>query len=592
MTITSKQIQKHQHLLKTTSSSYLNKLSWLKLIDVSAIAQKYSTPLYITNWTRILENLREFSSLLGKDDNVYFPIKTSPCLATFRMLAKRGCGADCASLREVQLARLAGVSASQLSYYSPAPNLDLAATLLKDGGSVVIDAASKLKALEALLGETPFSGKLMLRVNSPLYNSYLDEAAYQKHTDHGALTSQFGIPSEEVLSLLHSTKLPISGLHNHVGTQMDNVEVFRESLDALHELCEVIHAVTEHKIDTLNLGGGLGIASHREEIFPSIADLREALEPQFKSEYTYRMEPGSALFGDATALLAQVTTRKTTRSKGWAIMNVGSDQLFKVTLAGFSQEVLLADGTPLPREGKDSIAGPLCFAGDIILPETDLTGVEEGDLLLLPNAGSYCKAVSNRFNGQSEPGTLIIQESLVQEGTQENSKERLAYIHEEPYWEPIIQSYLPECLPSSNNPAKVFSEQQVDKLRSVYLHKQCGSDTYSFHEFTKLSEEHYKMIVEANSQVSFLSAPLVMRIIADATIAVVIDSLGSEEKDISVWGSRFNVSLDSILRSDRRHPLTIKLTPRMTAEHSKKREFIAYWQLGNGASHGNILVIV
>ena len=450
--------------------------------------------------------------------------------------------------------------------------------------------------LEYRLG-LPEIGSVSL-VRPRLYGTYLDKADYQKHTAHGTLTSQFGIPSEEVISLLESTKLSISGLHSHVGTQMDNVEIFQENLSALHELCEVIHAITDHKIDTLNLGGGLGIASHREDSFPSIAQLEEALKRQFKPEYTYKMEPGSALLGEATALLTQVITRKTARGKGWAIVDVGSDQLFKVTLAGFSQEVLSAEGALLPREGPDSIAGPLCFAGDVILPATDLTGVEEGDLLILPNAGSYCKAISNRFNGQSEPGTLIVQEDLAQKDliqenqTKDKYKKTLAYIHEDSYWEPIIQGYLPQSFQSPSDSPKIFADQQVDKLRSVYLHKQCGADTYAFHEFTKLSDRNYTMAVSVNSQVSFLSAPLVMRIISDATIAVVIDSLGSEEKEISVWGSRFNVSLDSILRSDRRHPLNIQLTPKMTSKHSKKREFIAHWQLGKGASHGNILVVV
>ncbi|MEO1386527.1 MAG: hypothetical protein AAFV85_04010 [Cyanobacteria bacterium J06634_6] len=613
MTITTKLLQKHQNPLESASSLYRNQLSWLKSLNVTDISKQYSTPLYITNWTQLLNNLKIFSALLKGAENVYFPVKTSPCLATFRMLSRQGCGADCASPREIQLARLAGVQSSQISYYSPSPDLQLAASLLQDGSSVIIDAPSKLADLETLLGNTPFSGKLMLRVNSPLYNSYLDEAEYQKHTAHGSLTSQFGIPSEEVLSLLASTKLPISGLHAHVGTQMDNVEIFQESLDALHELCDVIHAVTHHQIDTLNLGGGLGVAAHEGEKFPSIADLADALENKFKPDFAYKMEPGSALFGNATALLTQVVTRKSTRGKGWAIVNVGSDQLFKVTLAGFAQEVLLADGTPLPREGSDSVAGPLCFAGDVLLPETDLSSVEEGDVLILPNAGAYCRAIGNRFNGHSEPGTLIVQEDQVM---------GLAYINEDSYWEPTIQSYRPLVLTDAssvdtsstdtsstggalesqslkdqhprilNIPSQAFTPQQVDKLRSVYLHKQCGNDAYSFHDFTKVSEEKYEMTIAVESPVSFISAPLVMRIISDATIAVVVDSLGSEEKEISVWGSRFNVSLDSILRSDRQHLLEIQLTQKMTSPHAKKQELIAYWQLGKGASHGNILVIV
>ncbi len=558
------------------------KVSWFQKLDLAEIAHQYATPLYITNRTQILNNLQAFKSILGENEYVYFPVKVNPCLATFNMLAEQGCGADCASSGEVRLARLAGIPTSRLSYYSPAPDLKLAATLLQDGGSVIIDSVSKLIPLEEELGEVPFSGKLFLRVNPPLYNSYGTKADYQAYTSHGDLTSQFGIPTEEVLPFLNSTKLPFSGLHVHVGTQMDNVEIFQESIDALHELCDLIHAFTNHKILELNLGGGLGIASQGEDHFPSISELGDALQSRFRPEFIYKMEPGNALFGNATALLTRVVTRKSNRGKGWAIVDVGSDQLLKVTLAGFSQDVFRADGTLLPKSGTDSIAGPLCFAGDVLLPETNLTGVKEGDLLLLPNTGAYCRSIGNHFNGYSEPGTLIVDES---------KEIGLAYKHEDPYWEPTIQSFQPQYIEESDLSSKTFSKQQVENIRSVYLKEQCGNDTYSFHDFTRVAKGHYEMGIEVDSPVAFISAPTVMRIISDAAIAATIDSQGLAEKNSSVWGNRFTISLNRILRTKRRHRLSFYLTPMMSSSHSSKREHIAYWQLGDGCTHGTISII-
>jgi diaminopimelate decarboxylase len=568
--------------LETVVQSSLRKVSWFQQLDLAAIAHQYSTPLYITNRTQILNNLQEFKNILGENKYIYFPVKVNPCLATFKMLAEQGCGADCASAREIQLARLAGIPASRLSYYSPAPDLNVAVTLLRDGGSVIIDSASKLVPLEEKLGNVPFSGKLFLRVNPPLYKSYAAKADYQKHTSHGSLTSQFGLPTEEVLAFLDSTKLPFSGLHVHVGTQMDNVEIFKECVDVLHELCDVIHAFTHHIISDLNLGGGLGIATHEEDHFPSISELGDALKNKFRPNFTYKMEPGNALLGNATALLTRVITRKSTRGKGWAIVDVGSDQLLKVTLAGFAQEIYCADGTRLPKSGADSIAGPLCFAGDVILPETDLTGVKEGDLLLLPNTGAYCRSIGNHFNGYSEPGTLMVDES---------HEIGLVYAHEDPYWEPIIQSFQPQYIEELDLSPQTFSEQEVENIRSVYLNKQCGNDTYSFHNFTRVAKGHYEMNIEVDSQVSFISGPTVMRIISDAAVAVTIDSIGLAEKNISVWGSRCTISLNSILRSKRQHRLSLYLTPMMSSSSSKKREHIVYWQLGEGSGHGNLLLV-
>lgn len=575
-------INRDQSNLGTAVKSILLKASWFQQLDLAAIAQQYSTPLYITNQAQILRNLKAFKDILGDNKHIYFPVKVNPCLATFKMLADQGCGADCASSREVQLARLAGIPNSQLSYYSPAPDLNLAVTLLQDGGSVIIDSVSKLAPLEEKLGNVSFPGKLFLRVNPPLYKSYGAEADYQKYTSHGSLTSQFGIPTEEILSFLNSTTLPFSGLHVHVGTQMDNVEIFQECIDVLHEVCDLIHAFTNHIISDLNLGGGLGVANQEEDRFPSISDLGNALKSKFRPEFTYKMEPGTALFGNASVLLTRVVTRKSTRSKGWAIVDVGSDQLLKITLAGFAQDIYRADGKLLPKSGTDSIAGPLCFAGDVLLPETDLTGVEEGDLLLLPNTGAYCRSIGNHFNGYSEPGTLMVNE---------DHEIGLVYAPEDPYWEPIIQSFQPQCVAESNLSSQTFSEQQVENIRSVYLNKQCGNDTYSFHDFTRVAKGHYEMKVEVDSAVAFISLPTVTRIVSDAAVAVTIDSLGLTEKNISVWGNRCTISLNGILRSKRRHLLSLYLTPMISSSSSKNNELIAYWQLGEGVGHGNFLVV-
>lgn len=575
--------EKQGVLERRINPSSLQKNNWLQGLDLPEIVNQYSTPLYITNQAQLLRNLNEFEMLLGGHENIYFPIKASPCLAIFELLAAQGCGADCASQQEIQLACLSGIPAARLSYYSPAPDIALAAMLLHEGGSVVIDSPSKLKLLEDHLGEVSFPGKLFLRVNPLLYGNYSLDANYQQYTAHGNLSSQFGLPSEEVISFLTSTKLSFSGLHIHVGTQMDNVEIFQESVDTLHELCDLIHGFTDHQISELNLGGGLGIPAHDGEDFPFISELAASLKPKFRPEFTYKMEPGNALFGDATALITRVVTRKSSRGKGWAIVDVGTDQLLKVTLAGFSQDVLRADGTPLPRTGLDSIAGPLCFAGDILLPETDLTGVEEEDLLLLPNVGAYCRAVGNHFNGRLEPGTLIVNDS---------HEIGLAYAQEETFWQPMIQSFRPEYLRKDSNSKIALSIQHVEKLRSVYLKTQCANDTYSFHEFTRVSRSHYEVTIEVESVVAFISAPLVMRIISDAVIVATMDELGQKEKNISVWGSRFAVSLDSILRTKRRHRLGIHLSPLASSSDAQKRELIAFWNIGEGSFHGSIRVLV
>ena len=563
-------------------SDYLRE-NWYKKLDLKLIAERYSTPLYICNRAQIIRNLQGILSLVKSPENILFPVKSNPCLLTLKTLAEQGVGADCASAHELELARMAGISSERISYYSPIPEIPLAASLLKDGGSVVLDAASHFEDLQEILGTDTFSGQLFLRINPNLSLSYKETAEYQKHTSHGDPSSQFGFPAEDVIALLKDFSLPLTGLHVHVGTQMDNVDVFVASLESLHQLCDEIHQKTTHCISVLNLGGGLGIPTHAEANFPSINEWVESLYPHLRPNLTYKVEPGNALIGNATGLLTKVETRKQTRGRGWAILDVGTNQLLKVTMAGFDQDVVTQDGESLPRSGPDGIAGPLCFAGDVILANTDLTGIDEGDLLFLPNTGTYCRSVGSRFNGRSEPGMLLVDDT---------EEVGLSHQKEDFFWEPTIQSFGPIDLPEVAGKSEIFYKSKLEKLRSVYLNKQCVKDDYQFHHFTRTSPGHYDVELEVDSLVAFISAPLVMRIISDAAVVAFVDAMGKEQKDLSVWGSRFTFAIDSILRTNHRHRLRMYLTENACPANGRKREVIAFWQLGkNKRCYGSLKLV-
>ena len=92
---------------------------------------------------------------------------------------------------------------------------------------------------------------------------------------------------------------------------------------------------------------------------------------------------------------------------------------------------------------------------------------------------AYCRAVVNCFNGHSEPSTLLVDES---------HEIGLVYENEDPHWEPIIQSFCPGYLENVDVSPTIFSDEPVEKIRSVYLHKQCGDDTYSFHDFIRFKK--------------------------------------------------------------------------------------------------------
>jgi len=381
--------------------------SWTEALDLRAVADAHGTPLYLHHPPTLARAFAAYAAIVGPA-GVRYPVKANPSPLVLEALARWGGGADCASRPEVHAALAAGVPMARISYNTPAPNVDYAAWLLRHGATFVADSADVLAALAAALGAAPFHGKLFVRVNPGQLPGYLAAGEHQRYTAHGDPRSQFGVPSEELVAVLAATALPVTGLHVHVGTMMDNLAAFTDGLAFLHALADGVAEQTAHRPTTINLGGGLGLPHDRSQAHPTIEALGAALRGQLRPGFAYEVEPGNSLVGDSFALLTRVVARKRARGRTWGICDVGTDQLVKHTVAGWRHEIVDAAHRPLPATGPDALAGPLCFAGDVLLPQTTLGDVEAGDVLLIRHTGAYCEAIASRFNGRLGPATAVV----------------------------------------------------------------------------------------------------------------------------------------------------------------------------------------
>jgi transcriptional accessory protein Tex/SPT6 len=93
--------------------------------------------------------------------------------------------------------------------------------------------------------------------------------------------------------------------------------------------------------------------------------------------------------------------------KKWAIVDVGTDQLAKVTLLKWPHRILSKSGEEI-QSGNDAIAGPLCFAGDTLKDNINADSLKKGDPLLVTEAGAYTFSLSNKFNGRTAPKWLLL----------------------------------------------------------------------------------------------------------------------------------------------------------------------------------------
>ena len=524
--------------------------TWSQLLDFRALARQYGSPLYVVNLKQIARNFSACLELVERPENILYPVKANPALTVLKAIESLGGGADCASDVEVRLATSAGFPMSRIIYNTPAPQMQFAAELLRMGATVVLDSEEMLTYLNRELPPESNKGRLFARVNPPVPLEYESKTDWEDLASHGSPSSKFGIPAEELVRVLGATPHQICGLHLHVGSQMDNLQAFTRSVGLLHETLAELEQKTPQRIRYLDFGGGLGIPFLPGQKFPSIAEVVKAIAPLKKAGIVYLVEPGHSLVGDAAGLLTRLVAMKQMRSKKWGIVDVGSDQLLKVTLLRGPHRILDAAHRELPVEGPDSLGGPLCFAGDTLLPNTRLDGLRPEDPLFISHCGAYCYAVSNSFNGRLDAAQLVVEDDRVL---------GLGQAKGDFFGIPSVGNYRPLSSEASTL-EKSFSHESLRQLSSTYMRELFASDGYEFVSGHRRAGRSYVFELDIRGEVDYVSMPFAIRMVGDALIIATCDALGKTHKDIDIWGSNLVLKCSSPMASNRRVSCEVELS--------------------------------
>jgi diaminopimelate decarboxylase len=239
-------------------------------------------------------------------------------------------------------------------------------------------------------------------------------------------------------------------------------------------------------------------------------------------------------------------------------LDVGTDQLAKITLLRWPHRILNEAGEELPKGG-DAVAGPLCFAGDTLLENVSVDGLKKGSLLLVTEVGGYTYAMTNKFNGRLGPRWLLLKANreITQTIDQENSFDNPQLLNHE--WQGAFEQ----------SQTTEISKDEVVRLSSPYLTDIIKDDSFSYQRVIRLAENTYEFTVMPSSKVSFISMPLAIRIFGDAGIVAILHKNGYSQKEFALWGRRISMDCFSLIRSDRPLKFTLSLSEEITNEASK-----------------------
>jgi diaminopimelate decarboxylase/aspartate kinase len=231
---------------------------------------------------------------------------------------------------------------------------------------------------------------------------------HHHHVRTAGTYAKFGVPLteiDELVGLTAAAGCTVFGLHAHTGSGITDISNWSQTATELSAVAARFDSVT-----TRNIGGGFAVhdSNHRARV--DLAGLDQALA-EFKLAnpgLSLWIEPGRYLVAVGGVLLARVTQLKQKGDQGYIGIATGMNALIRPALYGAFHEIVNLTRLGEPNTGQYDVVGPICETGDVLGHDRLLPETQEGDVLLIANAGAYGRAMASSYNLRQPPEELVL----------------------------------------------------------------------------------------------------------------------------------------------------------------------------------------
>lgn len=366
---------------------------------ISKIAAEVGTPFYLYSEQKLRDNFKSFADAVKplKKATVCFAVKSNFNPTILKILAGMGAGADIVSGGELELALQAGVPADKIVFSGVGKTrAELTAAIMAGIKQINAESESEIRLINEIAIGLNKTASVGIRVNPDV-----DARTHEKITT-GKKENKFGIDWNDARRLFLSAEqfkgLSLHGIEVHVGSQILELSPFRE---AFVKTKKMLNDLKEHgvSIQTVDVGGGLGVAYKKDESAPSPADYIAVLQDvlgDFDGEFVF--EPGRCISGDAGVLVASVVRVKQTGDKRFAVLDAGMSDLVRPAMYDAYHNIEAVKGGEASE--RYDVVGPICESADIFGKDRMLPELNEGDLIAIETAGAYGAAMASNYNGR------------------------------------------------------------------------------------------------------------------------------------------------------------------------------------------------
>ncbi|MBS1402150.1 MAG: diaminopimelate decarboxylase [Oscillospiraceae bacterium] len=386
------------------------------------LAQKYGTPLYLMDETRIRENcrmyLRAFRKHFGETARPLYASKAASFKRMYEIMRSEGMGVDVVSAGEIHTAVRAGFPMEQAYFHgNNKTDAEIQYAIEQGVGYFVADNHEELDAINRIAGALGKQQRVLLRL-TPGIDPHTYEAVAT-----GKVDSKFGaaIETGQAEALFQYTRtLPnvtLVGFHCHVGSQVFDEDVFERAGQIMLEFVALLRNRYGFATQQLDLGGGYGVryceSDKQVDIEQRIGEVASSLKASAAALGiplpTILMEPGRSIVADAGMTLYTVgTVKRIPGYKNYVSVDGGMTDNPRYALYSSAYTVFAAGRMDEPPVLQCDVVGRCCESGDIIQPNVTLPDVQRGDLLAVCTTGAYNYSMASNYNRVARPPVVVL----------------------------------------------------------------------------------------------------------------------------------------------------------------------------------------
>lgn len=382
------------------------------------LTKNYQSPTYCYD-TDLLEDTIEECLAQSKNENikVHYAIKANANPLLLKIIAKKGLGADCVSVGEIERAITCGFKPQDIVFAGVGKRDDEISYAIENQiGCINVESIQEIEVINEIAKQLKATVNIALRISPEI------DAHTHSHITTGLQSNKFGIALDDTLKAAQKAQqmshLKLKGLHFHIGSQICEMKAYEKTCLKVNEIILML----EEKgffFEHINMGGGLGVNYDiPDNDIPNFKAYFDTLTHNLNitSQQKLHCELGRSIIAQCGILVCKVLYVKEKGPYKFIILDAGFTDLLRPAFYQAHHRIRNISAKEQTTYTYN-IVGPICESSDIFATNYKLPITKRNDYIVIDSCGAYGESMASQYNLRQFPRTLIYSLSKLNNGS-------------------------------------------------------------------------------------------------------------------------------------------------------------------------------